>query len=204
MTKLSKEKKDKLTLTIIAILGVVGLLYTFVISNQNDYLGSYHRRTETLKDKYYKNKKLVDKGPRIVEDLEGLRATLDQKETTMVPPGNSYIWFFKLVDEFRRKQGLGTQFIADMTQPEIGEIGLLPRFPYKAAIFGVKLSGQYHEIGKFISDFENAHPYMRVQNVRMLPETVIRPATQSQFATPSTQKLIAEIQIVTLLRPGTS
>ncbi|MGV3774114.1 MAG: hypothetical protein ACO1QB_14530 [Verrucomicrobiales bacterium] len=203
MNKLSKEKRDKLILTIIGILGVIGLLYTFVLSNQQDNLDTYLRRTESLKDKYYKNKKLADRGPRILEELTETKTLLDAQEATMVPQGNYYIWFFKLVDEFRRKQGLGAQFIADMTQPEFSEVGLLPRFPYKAAIFGVRLSGHFHEIGKFIADFENAYPHMRIQNVRIQPEVSFRQT--GQFSTSSApQKLNVELKIVTLIRPGIS
>jgi Tfp pilus assembly protein PilO len=200
MNKLSKDKRDKLILTCIGIVAVLGVLYTFVLSSQQDAASSYRMRSVSLRDKFYKNKKLVDRGPSIQDQLNEKKAILEEREKFMVPSGNNYNWMFKLVDAMRRKQGLGTQFFVDLTQPEISEVGLLPRFPYKAAVFGVKLSGQYHEIGKFIADFENTYPYMRVTSLRMQPEASMRAGAQLNGG--AAQKLIADIKIMVLFKPA--
>src|SRR5690606_1846020 len=80
--------------------------------------------------------------------------------------------FLKLVDQFRKDEKLDNSFIVDITMPEFSEAGLLPKFPYKAASFGLRVNGQFHDIGRFVANLENAYPYFRVQNVRLAPNTV--------------------------------
>src|SRR5687768_18541927 len=85
----------------------------------------------------------------------------------MAPQGQYYYWFLKLVDQFRKDEKLDNGFIVDITMPEFIEAGLLPKFPYKAASFGLRVNGQFHDIGRFIASLENTFPYFRVQNIKM-------------------------------------
>ena len=50
------------------------------------------------------------------------------------------------------------------SQPEISDVGIIPKFPYRWATFHVKGSGYYQDLGRFFADFENNFPYFRVQN----------------------------------------
>jgi hypothetical protein len=126
----------------------------------------------------------------------------------MAPQGQYYYWFLKFIDQFRKDEKLDSGFIVDITMPEFIEAGLLPRFPYKAASFGLRLNGQFHEIGKFVADLENTFPYFRVQNLRLSPQTAPLPGSQprdtSVSAAGAEGKLNVELRIVTLIKPGTT
>ena len=49
------------------------------------------------------------------------------------------------------------------------EVGMFPKFPYKAAAFNVRGVAYFHDLGQFIADFENSFPFARIQNIELEP-----------------------------------
>src|SRR5688572_5986288 len=207
MNKLSKEKRDKLILVCVAIAGVLGALYTFVLGAQKDTLATLQAAITGTKAKLEKAEVLVRSGDTIAARLDESKKLIESRQEKMAPPGQYYYWFLKLIDQFRKDEKLDTGFIMDITQPEFVDAGILPKFPYKAASFGLRLNGHFHEVGKFIADLENQFPYFRVHNLRLVPRasglsSVNSGLRQQPAATPvesSEDKLIVEVKIVTLL-----
>lgn len=202
MNKLSKEKREKLILTIIGICGVLGLLYTFVLGAQKDELRKLEAQLTGVQDKLAKAERLVRNAESIQEELAVNRAELEKRQAEMAPSGQYYYWFLKMLDGFRQEEKLDNNFILDVTQPEFASVGLIPDFPYQAGYFGVRVTGQFQEIGRFFAGLENKYPYMRIQNVKLQPQIAQNPG--SEAGTPAaTDKIIAEFKIVTLFNPGT-
>lgn len=207
--KLSKDKRDKLILTCLTSIGLAGILYTFVLGAQKDRLATIHRQLLTGRDKLEKAERLIKSKDRFDEDVATNQKTLDEREASMAPSGQYYYWFLKLMDQFREQEKLSAAFIIDITQPEFIEAGLVPKNPYKAASFGIRLAGTYQDIGRFIADIENAFPYFRIQNIKMVPQGTAFPAAASKQAVspvPSArnENLVVEVRIVTLIRGGTT
>jgi hypothetical protein len=51
----------------------------------------------------------------------------------------------------------------------VGDVDLIPQFPYKQAKISLSGVAFYHDLGKFISDFENTFPHMRIVNLTVEP-----------------------------------
>jgi hypothetical protein len=206
--KLSKEKRDKLILICLTFVGIAGILYTFVLGAQKDRLGVLNKQLLTAKDKLGKADRLVKSKPVIEADLQATQKVLDERHGRMAPSGQYYYWFLKLMDQFREQERLHPAFIIDITQPEFIEAGLVPNFPYKAASFGLRLNGQYQDIGRFIADLENAFPYFRVQNLKVVPHGAAMPGTasarQAAYTPVNEAALVVEVRVVTLIRGGTT
>lgn len=208
MNKISKDKRDKVILSCLLFIGAVGLLYTFVLGAQKDQLGLLHKQILMAHDRVAKADALIRSGPMIDAQLKDNQKLLDTRLEGMAPQGTYYYWFLKLVDQFREEEKLHPTFIVDVTQPEFIEAGLLPSFPYRAASFGVRLNGQFQEIGRFIADLENTYPYFRVQSVRMAPQRsgVMNTGMVKEAPTLSNtgDNLTVELRVVTLFRGGTT
>ena len=209
MNKLSKDKRDKLILVCIAIVAVLGILYTFVLAAQKVELAKVETKITSVKGKLHKAEVLTRSAKIISTNLAEGTALITVREESMAPQGQYYYWFLKLIDQFRKDEKLDTGFITDITQPEFVEAGLQPRFPYKAASFGLRLNGHYHQIGRFIASVENTFPYFRVEDIKITPP--VSAATPGALgkqplvpAENSEEKLIVELRIVTLIRPGTT
>src|SRR4051794_25256157 len=141
MNKLPKEKRDRLILTCLAIAGVLGLLYTFVLGAQKDTLARLELQIAGTQDKLTKAERLAHSAPIVEANLARTKSLLEAEQQNMAPQGQYYYWFLQLLDNYRKKENLEPSFVVDLTQPEFIEAGLLPKFPYKAASFGVRLNG---------------------------------------------------------------
>jgi hypothetical protein len=73
---------------------------------------------------------------------------------------------------------------------------MFPKFPYKAVQFSLRGTAYFHDFGKFLADFENRFPYLRVQNLELEPA-----ATTSANNTEDAEKLSFRLEIVTLVNP---
>jgi hypothetical protein len=76
--------------------------------------------------------------------------------------------------------------------PVIGEMNMLPAFPYHQATSTVTGSAYYFDFGRFVADFENQFPYMRIQNLNLEPSG----------AADDPEKLSFRMEIVTLIKSG--
>jgi hypothetical protein len=208
MKKLSKDKRDKFILTCLLFFAASGVLYTFVLGAQKDQLFALDKQILIARDKLGKGERLVKSAPAIETTLKGSQKVLDSRQESMAPPGQYYYWFLKLMDQFREEEKLNPAFIIDITQPEFIEAGLVPNFPYKAASFGLRLNGQYQEIGRFVADLENNFPYFRVQNVRITPARTGFSGTvgpgKLTGSLDGTDNLVVELRVVTLIKGGTT
>jgi len=209
MNKLSKDKRDKVILFCLIFVGLAGVLYTFVLGAQKDQLASVNKQLVTGRDKLSKADRLNRSAPSIEANLKMNQKLIEERLESMAPQGQYYYWFFKLIDQFREDEKLSPAFVIDITQPEFIEAGLLPNFPYKAASFGVRLNGRFHDVGRFIADLENHYPYFRVQSLKMAPQRgnamaagLVKGAALP--LTPQNDNLVVELRVVTLIRGGTT
>jgi hypothetical protein len=207
--KLSKDKRDRVVLTCLAAVGVAGALYTFVLGAQKDTLATLDRQLLAARDKLGKAERLIQHRPILEADYQSTKTVLTAREEHMSPEGQYYYWFLKLIEQFREDERLAPEFIMDITpQPEFIEAGLVPNFPFKAASFGLRLNGRFHDVGRFIANLENEFPYFRIQNIKMVPQKAPFPGVASPkqpvIGSGTTDSIIVELRVVTLIRGGTT
>jgi hypothetical protein len=203
MNKLSKEKRDKLMLVGIATAGVLAALYLFLISPQQTALRDCADKTDATREKLAKAEHWLRMAPTIQTRLSACRKELDAKQDEMAPL-EKFKWFYNTLERFLAQRSVK---LADITrEPEIGELGVLPRFPFQAATFGVKLNARYHDFGSFLAEFENQFPYMRVQNLDLEPDNGFKGNGKEQLIVEQREtdpeSLAITMRVVTLLKPS--
>jgi len=73
-------------------------------------------------------------------------------------------------------------------------MSLIPNFPYEQASITVAGRAHFHDFGRFVADFENQFPHIRVLNLDLDLDTV---STQPEM-------LSFKMDIVTLVKPNPS
>jgi Tfp pilus assembly protein PilO len=194
MSKISKTKKQQMVLVLLGAAAVIAGLWYVVVQNQNARLESVQKKTDEMRDKVAKAENLLKKADQIAENLETSTKSLETIENGMAS-GDIYLWVINTINQFNSTRQLT---FLDFQREIMGDVGALPKFPYKAATFPVKGTGYYHNIGKFIADFENDFPYVRVQNLELSP------ATKGNGAGEDPEKLSFKFEIVTLIKPTNS
>ena len=199
MARLSKEKRNRLILVIILTIAMgVGFWYG-LITTRKEKLEEAKVAIRAAIDKLEKAKALVKQADKAEIQVTAAMNKLKVVEDSMASGVDHYTWAIKLLEEARARHDVK---IIETTRPVKGDVGLLPQFPYQAAIFTVRGAGHYHDFGKFLADFENSFPYFRVQNLSLVPgsDSVVGPETPT--AATGVENLSFRMEIVALIKPG--
>jgi hypothetical protein len=183
---------------------VLAALYFLVVSAQKTTVADYANKIDAAQEKLEKAERWLRMAPGIQDRLNGCRTELEAKQEQMAPV-DKFKWFYNTLEPFLAQHRV--QLVDITREPEIGDVGVLPKFPYQTATFGVKLSARYHDFGLFLADFENKFPYMRVRNLELEPESGSKTAGSEgrvQKAASKVENLAITMRVVTLIKPSTS
>lgn len=165
MNNLSKEKKQQLAFVAMITLVIVAGIWFGLINSQKLSLADAQKRTAAARDKVAAAEKLIKRTDELQDELAKVQGQLSLREDTMAS-GDLYQWILSRIITVTTGRPLNN-FNAD--PPKLVDAMLLPKFPYRAASYPVRISGYYHDLGRFIADLENEFPFARIQNVEVTP-----------------------------------
>ena len=208
MKNLTKEKKERLILIAVGtIVTMVGLYYG-VIRAQRDTLEALARKKVDEENRVNSSQRMAATLGELQEKLGTSQQKLKTIESTMAS-GDMYSWIILTMNSFKENGGYKVE-IPQFSREVSTEIGMLAKFPYRAAVFHIRGTAYYHDFCKFVADFENTFPYMRIQNVYLEPAgssaaTALSggPAVANTPVGEDAEKLTFKMEIVTLVNPNT-
>ena len=196
MTKIPKDKRDKIILISVATLVVVGTLWFLLISAQQGMLKRAQAEAKKSREQLEGGQRTVKAQAAMKQDFEEATQALRLREQAMASPSDMYLWHIETLNKFR----LGYKVeIPQFGREQMTDVGVLAKFPYAAAVFNVRGTAHFHEFGKFLADFENAHPCMRVQNILLEPAPAELISGDPREAR---EKLSFKMELLTLVRPN--
>ena len=143
---------------------MAALWYLGVTAKQSE-LAATRRKSADMRQKLHEAEALMRREDEISGTLQSRSELLARREAGLAPDRDAYAWLINTVNAFiQSRKGVN---IDTYSQPEISDVGIIPRFPYRWATFHLKGTGYYHDFGKFFADFENAFPYFRIQNLNL-------------------------------------
>jgi Tfp pilus assembly protein PilO len=171
MNNLTKEKKTQLVgVVLITAIIVAGLYFGLVRAQQKGRALIENEKAEMIA-KIAKAKEVIGRREQIEEDLQKASTDLATKEASMPNVGDALVWFFQIMKQATANRPLSQFQVNPNTPPH--DVALLPKFPYRAVSFiQVRLNGHYDDFGKFLADFENDYPHVRVQNLSVVPSGI--------------------------------
>jgi hypothetical protein len=187
MNRLSKEKRNQLILVMIGTLLVLGAIGFAIIRPQYDGLANIARTKKAELIKLQQIKDTIKKADDTANKLADTSYTLVQAEND-IASGDVFAWTYDTIRRFKIAYKVE---IPTISQPSMGDVDLIPQFPYKQLKISVSGVAFYHDLGKFISDFENTFPHMRVLNL------TVEPASESGA---DGEKLSFRLDIVALVK----
>jgi hypothetical protein len=191
MKRISREKRNQLIIVGLVTLAVLGVIYFGLIRPQYDSLSQISRAQKTADNKLHGIKNTITNADVIANELVETSLALNHTEADMAS-GDLYSWTYDTLRHFKQPYKVE---IPEIGQPAIGEMDLLPSFPYKQIRFAINGTAYYHDLGKFISDFENHFPHARVVNL------VIEPMSNADN---TNEKLSFRMEIIALVKPNPS
>ena len=169
MIKLSKAQRDQLIAVAIGAVGVMAALWYFVVLVQGRELAATRASSVKMRTKLKDASAEVSRAEKVSLELTNSLEKLKAREAAFAPEHDPYSWMVGVMGRFSLPTSdlhrYKTVSIIDFKLPEISDKGVLGGFPYKWAKFHIIGQGHYHDLGKFIADFENAFPYFRIQDL---------------------------------------
>ena len=189
MNKIPKDKLNQLiAVTLGTVLAVVALWFLLLDAQQGKLQEISAKITDT-QEKLKIMHKAVAESSKLTAELEVAARQLSGLEEDMAS-GDLYSWIIDTVKRFKVSHHVDIpQFGPVVT----GEVNLFPQFPYRQGLLGVSGTAHFHDFGRFLADFENRFPSMRIQNVELEPVSTVAPADK--------EKLSFRMEIVMLVKP---
>src|SRR5438445_9677190 len=193
MKNLPKEKRDRLLIiagvTIVAVIAI----YYVLISRQQNAAKAIAKQINEQRLKVSSAERLVASTAELKRNLEVANQRLTSIEEGMAS-GDMYAWVIQTVGRFGAERRVE---IPQFSREVMTDVGIFAKFPYKAAVFNVRGVAYFHDLGKFLADFENSFPFARVQNLELEAA-----GNSAATATADSEKLSFRMEIVTLINPN--
>ena len=193
-SKLPKEKRNQLILISLATLVVLVGLGFGLIKYQYENLASLADKKAEAEKKFVQMQEQIKRADQIEVQLADARAAITNLEAGMAPSSDSYSWIINTVRGFKSAYKVEIPQFGPISRPS--DVNLLAKFPYKQVSLIVTGTAYYHDLGKFLADFENEFPHIRLVNL----EIQLNPSPAAGDA----EKLVFKVEIVTLVKPDSS
>jgi len=193
LSKLSKEKRQQLVLVVLATVGILAGLAFGLVKNQYQTLARMAVGKTDSERKFRQIQDSVKRSPQLEADLRQARAAL-ATEASDVASGDLYDSIYTMVRKFK-----GNDYQVQI--PQFGRTGAavdvncLTGFPYKQVSMPVDGTARYQEFGRFLADFENRFPHVRIVNLSLEP--------LADSPSDEQERIAFRMDIVTLVSPTT-
>ena len=191
MKRLSREKRNQLIIVILVTLAILAVIGFSLIRPQYDSLSKIAKDRKVAASKLQSIKHAITNSEAIANEWNETTYALAHTEEDMAS-GDPYSWTYDTIRHFKQSYKVE---IPEVGHPTIGELDLLPSFPYKQIRFAINGTVYYNDLGKFIADFENSFPHSRI--VRLVVESAASKDSNSE-------KLSFKMEIITLVKPNPS
>ena len=173
--KLPKEKRTHLILVLAGILVVTGGLGFGLIRYQGRNLKRVAQKKAGIEAKLQQVQNAVKHTAQIEADLVSSGKTLADLESD-VASGDLYSWAINMIRTFKAPYKVEIPQVSPVNASP--DTDLLPGFPYKEARFVLTGTAHYHDFGRFVADFENQFPHIRVLDLNLEPNASPLPEEQ--------------------------
>ena len=190
-SKLPKEKRNQLILISLVTLVVLAGLGFGLIKYQYENLAHLADKKAEAERKFVQMQEQIKRADQIEAQLADARTTITNLEAGMAS-GDLYSWIINTVRGFKGAYKVEIPQFSPISHPS--DVNLLAKFPYKQVTLTVAGTAHYHDLGKFLADFENEFPHIRLVNLDI----------QLSPAVGDAEKLVFKVDIVTLAKPNPS
>jgi Tfp pilus assembly protein PilO len=191
--KLPKEKRNHLILVILVTL-IAGIgLYFGLIRHQHDNLDRLAGKKDAAKKKLQTVQDAIRRADQIKGELEVAKSALTAAEAD-IATGDLYAWVINSLRQFKASYNVDIPQYSPLGAPT--EVSLIPNFPYKQATLTIAGTAHFHDLGRFLADFENRFPHVRLLNLTLDANA---PSISSE-----PEMLAFKLDIITLVKPNAS
>jgi Tfp pilus assembly protein PilO len=193
MNNYSKQKRKQLVLVGLLAAMAIGGVWFGLIKFQKEGLERLAEKKAAAEKNLKMVKLSIENADQLDAELKEANKTVAQLEEGMAS-GDLYSWAINTIRQFKLPYKVEIPQFSQIDGPK--DSTLLANFPYKQATLTIGGTAQYQDLGRFIADFENNFPFMRMMNLTLEPA--------SSLLGNEREKLAFKIDIAALIKPNAS
>ena len=188
MKWLPKEKRNSFIVVVVITVAILALISFGLLASQKSALARTVASQKAAELQLQGIDKTIKNADLTTNELAAATVALAHAEED-VASGDLYSWAYNTLRLFKQQYKIE---IPEIGHPTEDDVNLIPSFPYKQMSLVISGKGYYHDIGKFVADFENHFPHIRVTSLT-IDQTAI-----------DGEKLSFRMEITALIKPNAS
>ena len=188
MKWLPKDRRNPFLIVILATAVVLALIIFGLIQAQNHSLAKLADKRKEAVSKLENMETTIKNAAQTASQLEEVTQALSKAEVDMAS-GDLYSWTYGTLRQFKQQYKVE---VPEIGPPRTSDVDLFPSFPYKQITFTISGNAFYHDLGKFVADFENQFPHARLANLNISP------------AGNAGEQLTFSVDVIALVKPNAS
>ncbi len=176
-------------MVILATVAAISAVYFLLIKPQNEQNARIAAEAIDKTAELEKIEKSIHQADATTVALSDITSQLTRAETD-VATGDVFAWTYDTIRQFKTNYHVE---IPNIGQPILSDVDLLAGFPYKQVRVSLSGTAYYHDLGRFITDFENNYPHMRMVNLQIEPS--VQPGGP-------TERLAFRVDVIALVKPN--
>jgi hypothetical protein len=188
MKWLPRDKRNPFFLVVFVMAMILILICFVLIRSQYGSLAQIATDKKLAVDRLQNVENVIKNGDVTANQLADVTYSLSRAEEDMAS-GDLYSWTY---DTIRRLIPQYKIDIPEIGHPSVGDVDLMSTVPFKQMRFTVSGTAYYHDFGKFVADFENNFPHVRIVNVVLEPSGT------------GGEKLSFRMDIIALIKPNSA
>jgi len=189
--RLPKEKRNQLIMTLVITVVCLGGCGFGLIRYQYSSLRQLSENKVLAEKKLQQMHEAVQQAERLKVELADAQKILAEMESD-IASGDLYSWLITTIRRFRAPYKVDMPSISPIGATT--EVNLLANFPYKQTSINVSGTAHYHDFGRFVADFENQFPHIRLMNLNL----------DLDGGSTEPEMLSFKMEIITLVKPNAS
>lgn len=179
-------------MVVVATVIILSLIYFLLIQAQKEQNENLAHETSDQYAELEKIKKSIAQNQTTDTQLTDITSQLQRAEGD-VGTGDVFVWTYDTIRRFKANYHVD---IPNIGQPSISDVDIISSFPYKQVKVSLSGTAYYHDLGKFVADFENTFPHMRMVNLSVEPAVPSSPGEDNE-------KLSFRVDVIALVKPNT-
>jgi Tfp pilus assembly protein PilO len=194
MNRWSTETRSRVIVLTLGTIGVLALIWFFLISRLQMRLGNGKEKIRLVQQQLRSTRETIQGAEKLDEEIQRSSLLLSGFESQM-SRGDTYRWLLNWLGSFEARHNIT---VFSPPPPQVTEMDVPPKVPYKAVIYSIAGTAKYHDFGAFLADFENSSPFIRLKSLALESTS----SGIENAASPG--RLAFRIEFVTLLKPATA
>jgi Tfp pilus assembly protein PilO len=194
MNRFSHQKRNQLIFTSLGIAAALFLSWFFGIRYLQSNLTQLNDSRKTSEDRLAQVLETKKNSAQIEEELLQVSNRLLLQEQEMAS-GDLYASMVSSIKKFKQAYKVEIPQFAKPDNNAV-DMNMLPKYPYRQFTVVISGTASFHDLGRFVADFENEFSTSRVLNLEASPATSANPDDK--------EKLAFKMDVVSLTLSGTT